>query len=101
MKITINESEFCHEFKKIRPDNFSYEGLQALFEYLEQYEEDIGEELEFDPIAICCDFTEYENIKELQEDYPDIETIEELERNTTVIPVHENPEENGFIIQQF
>jgi hypothetical protein len=32
--------------------------LGVLFEYLEQLEDDIGEETELDAIAICCDFSE-------------------------------------------
>ena len=46
-----------------RKDTFSYAGLEALFEYLEQLEEDTGEEMEFDMVGICCDYTEYENLK--------------------------------------
>ena len=64
MKTTVYFSEFRDYFHEIRPDNFSYEGLRILFDYLEEFEESIGEEIEFDVIAICCDFSEdsYENI---------------------------------------
>lgn len=64
MKTTVNFSEFRGLFQQIRPDNFSYEGLRHLFSYLEQYEEDTGEEMELDVIAICCDFSEdyFQNI---------------------------------------
>lgn len=50
---TIGLSQFRDGFK-YRPDNFSYEGLGALFEYFESMDEDF----EFDPIAICCDYSE-------------------------------------------
>ena len=36
MKHTINEFEFKNEFKKIRPDNFSYDGLTVLYDHLIQ-----------------------------------------------------------------
>ena len=64
MKTTVNFSEFRDSFQQIRPDNFSYEGLRHLFSWLEQYEEDTGEEVELDVIAICCDFSEdtFQNI---------------------------------------
>ena len=58
MKQTVNLYEFRDAFRSIRPDNFSYEGLAVLFDYLEQLGEDIGEEIELDVIAICCDFSE-------------------------------------------
>jgi hypothetical protein len=50
---TIGLSDFRAGFK-YRPDNFSYEGLGALFDYLES----MGDDVEFDPIAICCEFSE-------------------------------------------
>ena len=58
MKQTVNFYEFRRAFQDIRPDNFSAAGLSALFDYLEQYEEGTGEDLELDVIALCCDFSE-------------------------------------------
>ena len=97
MKQTMNEFDFKNEFKKIRPDNFSYDGLTALYDYLIQYEEDTGEELEFDPIAYCCEFSEYENFKEVKQNY-DIKSFKELEDNTTVLKI---PNTSRFIIQNY
>ena len=97
MKQTINEFDFKNEFKKIRPDNFSYDGLTALYDYLIQFEEDTGEELEFDPIAYCCEFSEYENFKEVKQNY-DIKSFKELEDNTTVLKI---PNTKRFIIQNY
>jgi len=58
MKQSINSYDFHRAFEQLRPDNFSYEGLNALFDYLEQYEEDCDTEIELDVIAICCDYSE-------------------------------------------
>jgi len=58
MKTTVDFYEFKHSFERIRPDNFSREGLSVLWDYLEQYEADTGEDLELDVIALCCDFSE-------------------------------------------
>ena len=58
MKQTIGWGDFAREFQAIRPDNFSYEGLGVLYDYLTDYEDSTGEELELDVIAICCDFSE-------------------------------------------
>lgn len=67
MKTTVYFSEFRDYFHEIRPDNFSYQGLRILFDYLEEFEESTGEDVEFDVIAICCDFSEdsFENIADL------------------------------------
>ncbi len=67
MKKTVNLSDFRDAFQRMgREKQFSYEGLEHLFDYLEQYEEDTGEDFELDVIAICCDFSEdtLENIAE-------------------------------------
>ena len=101
MKDTINKDKFVAQFLKIRPDNFSPSGLRALFDYFEQLEDDIGEQIEFDPIAICCDYSEHDSLKEVADDYcPDYEdvTIGYFEDRTTVIPIEDT---GGFIIQQF
>jgi len=67
MKTYISQYDFRRAFQECRPDNFSYEGLKILFEYLEEYEMGIGEELELDVIGLCCDFSEdsFENIADL------------------------------------
>lgn len=58
MKQTVNFYAFHDAFQRIRPDNFTYEGLSILWDYLEEYEDSTGEELELDVIALCCDFSE-------------------------------------------
>lgn len=58
MKQTVYFDDFASAFNRIRPDNFSRAGLRALFEYLENWENDTGEELDLDVISICCDFSE-------------------------------------------
>ena len=94
----ISEYDFIRAFEQVRPDNFSRAGLSALYEYLEQLEEDIGNPIELDVIAICCEYSEYKSLEEFQEDYgDDYQSIDEIEQVTTVISV----DDSGFIILQF
>jgi hypothetical protein len=65
MKMTLTAYDFVNQMTAIRPDNFSRAGLFELFDYLNEIDGDI----EFDPIAICCEFTEYENLEAYQNDY--------------------------------
>ncbi len=98
MKQQITKSQFHDKFRDMgRGEQFSYYGLNALYDYLEDLEEQCDMEIELDVIALCCEYTEYENFEELQGDYPDIGDMEELENNTTVI----RTETGAFIIQQF
>jgi len=48
MKKTISFHEFQRDFQEVRPDNFSYDGLKALYEYIEDVESDTGDEIELD-----------------------------------------------------
>ena len=109
MKKTISEHEFLNEFRATRPDNFSYEGLKALFEYLEDFKQDTGEEIELDVIAICCEFSEHSSATEAAENYSDFEidgegdeeeaeekALDFLEERTQVIVF-----DGGVIIQDF
>ena len=68
MKTTVSEYEFYDAFRKIRPDNFSAIGLHLLWQYFEDYEEDTGDEIELDVIAICCEYSEA-HITEIADDY--------------------------------
>ena len=99
MKTNVNFYEFRNWFNQNRPNNFSADGLVALFDYFEQYEEDCGIELEFDPIAICCEYNEYENMAEFHKDYdnetyPDLEAINDATQLITLI-------DGGLIILAF
>jgi len=121
MKEEVNFSQFCDRFKQMnRDNNFSYEGKRVLFDYLEDYEEDTGEELELDIIALCCEFCEYGNIEEYLNNYyttdeinekiqdlkengeGDISKIieEEIRNKTTLIKLGDDLDE-GFIIRGY
>ena len=100
MKQIITESQFIDAFKSwdTYKNQFSYEGLKALFEWFEELENDIGEEMELDVVAICCDFTEYENLKQYNNDYgKEYEGIDEIADDTTLIKI----DDERFIIQQY
>ena len=99
MKQTVSKSDFRDAFQKCgRGEQFSYDALGVIFDYLEELEENDGIETELDPIAVCCEFTEYKNIKEFQEAYStDYETIEDISNETTVLEI----DKYRFVIIQF
>ena len=99
MKQTIGLNQFQDAFKNYnREDNFSKAGLRALFEYLEQYEEDIDQELELDVIALCCDYTE-ESLSVVLKEH-NLESLQDLRDNTQVIMVDDESDEDPTIIYQ-
>lgn len=99
-----------------RGNSFSYEGYQALFDYLDNLSDDIGEDIHLDVIGLCGDFTEYSDYEEIYSNYSysynneklswdDInqdDFIEWLNNNTTVIEVTDYKDNiTGVIIQNF
>ena len=95
-------NDFLEEFKKYdREDQFSYEGKKALFNYLNELGEDLGEPIELDIIGLCCDFTEYNSLEEFNDAYgysvDEVNSIDDISYYTTVISI----DDESFIIQNF
>lgn len=122
MKKTISLYDFRDAFKSSSTykDNFTYNWLDALFDYFEQYESETETEIDFDIVSICCEYSEYEYaidaVNDHTEDAPYLldedeadwlyllelsqaqeeKALEWLEDNTQVIKF-----DNGIIIQDF
>jgi hypothetical protein len=106
MKTTLSVYDFRDAFRKAgRAEQFSYDGLEILFDYLEQYEEDTGSDYELDVIGICCDYAEdsAENIaKAYRLDIPD----DGNEHNNVLDYLHDEgvligTSESGIVYRQF
>jgi len=102
MKTIVTEYAFTDAFRACgRGTQFSPAALRALFEYLEEYENSIAEELTLDPIGICCEWAEYLSALEAAKAYgfksEDNNQAEMwLGRKTTVVQF-----DGGIVIQQF
>jgi len=93
---TISKYQFRDCFPDSRKNSFTYDGFLALYDYLDEMYE--GQTFEVDPVAICGDFSEYEDIEEFRKDYgEDYQDIEDIEYETIVIPI----DDYSFIIQKF
>ena len=64
MKNTLNTHETASLLIADESAAWSMAGAYALAEYLEQIEEDCGAEIEFDRVALRCEYSEYESLKE-------------------------------------
>ena len=69
MKQTMTTNEVAAALRADDNANWSYAGALALAEYLEEMEEGGGSELEFDRVAIRCDFAEWESLRAWAVDY--------------------------------
>lgn len=54
-------------------NNFSYKGAKALQAYLDELSDDLGENIEFDPIAWCCEYSEYDSALEAYNEHHGID----------------------------
>lgn len=98
-------SDFVEAFNENgRDDQFSPAALEALFEFFEELEDETGELVELDVIAICCDFTEYDSPQDCAEDMfldvegmGDADIISLLQEHTIVIPL----KSGGIVIQNY
>ncbi len=102
MKITLSTSEIAQQLMDVgamgnkRCASLCY----TMAEWLEQLEDDTGEEMELDPIAIRCEFSPY-TLEELQSIYTipaDADPLEWLIDRTIVI---RTDFEDTYIIQNF
>ena len=105
MRQTVNKSQFRDAFSDMgRGDQFSYDALGLLYDYLEEVDEDF----ELDVIAICCDFSE-DSIEDIASNYSiDLSELEDedekkeavmeyLNNNTSVV----GETKDGIVYQQF
>ena len=69
MKETLTPHEVAERLFRDENANWTFAGALALAEALVEYEEGSGEEMEFDAVAIRCDFSEYTGLRQWAEDY--------------------------------
>lgn len=109
--MAIVQTVSLHDFRQAfvdmdRKDQFSYKGLEILFDYLDDLSTDVGP-IELDVIGICCEYSEYHyldiadyfNVDLSEANYNEEEELEivlnYLHENTSVCG---HDEETGMIV---
>ena len=89
---TVSKPDFIEEFNfgehSSYNDQFSYEGLESLYDYImECYTQE--QPFEMDAIGLIVQFSEYDSLEECLEEVgsEELKTLEDLQYHTTVIPV--------------
>ena len=108
MKATLSTSQAADLLKADSNANWSRSGARALVKHLEQLEEDCGTEIEFDAVAIRCDFSEYDNAIEAAKEYgfePEEDAGEEEREQAAIEWLQDQTQviefEGGVIIASF
>ena len=76
-------------------------------EYLEDYEGGMGEEMEFDRVAIRCDYAEYKSLRDWADDYcggsdnakTSIDWDDDADEESIDIEIRKYIEERGLLIE--
>lgn len=99
MKQTVNFSDFVDAFRAYdRYDQFGYQALMVIFEYLEEMENLTGQELELDVVAICCDYAT-DNWEAIAENYSiDLSGLDDEEEKQEAVIKYLN--ENTIVLGQ-
>jgi hypothetical protein len=75
MKTTVYLEDFRAAFYNMgRKDQFSYEGLELIFDYITEYEDETSEQIELDVVAICCEWSESTPAEIIEQYDTDIDT---------------------------
>lgn len=84
MKHTLTTYEIADYLHADKFAGWTRPGAFALAEYLENLEQDLGEEMELDVVAIRCDFSEYSSLQNWAQYYfPDYEDSFGLTEDST------------------
>jgi len=104
MKNTLSTSEAANMLVADDNADWSYEGARRLIEYIEEIESETGVEIDFDRVALRCEFTEYSSIDDAMSQYVTNEELvgiddpeEWLSERTTVLML----KSDGVVIQDF
>jgi hypothetical protein len=94
MKQAVNFSSFVDAFRAYdRYDQFGYQALRVIFDFLEQYEQDCDTEVELDVIAICCEY-DSNHYKDISDNYSidlsDADGDEDAEKQIVLDYLNEN-----------
>lgn len=93
----IGFCEFCDAFRDAgRAENFSYQGKRALFDYLEEYSDSMGEPVELDVIALCVEYNEDDIATIIKEYSIDVSDAIDEEDKTDIVREYLN--KNTIII---
>lgn len=107
MKHTLSTAEAIRLLMADENARWSFEAARALVEYYEEAEEANGAEIEFDRVAIRCEWDEYRTAQDVAEAYDipceDPEDLDEtvvghISRRSEILTL---PDRKGYLVRAF
>lgn len=94
MKQSMSATDIADELMKDEYAAWTYNGARALAEYLDNLDDETGEETEFDRVAIRCEYSQYGSAWEAMEQYQpeDMPTIDDPSESMDLVELDEAQE---------
>ena len=92
MHKTVNKYEFIHELLTDEYASWTQSAAAALFEYLEQYEQDTDSRVEFDRVALRCEYSEYDSAWDAMQQYQPEDMPVEGDEGDDLVEIQEKNE---------
>ncbi len=100
MKETLSTSQVADRLYEDRHNaGWSWAGAHALAEHLEELEQDMGEEMEMDVVAIRCEYSEYESATDAASNYSDFEADEDADAEDVEAAALEFLNDNTSVVE--
>ena len=106
MKKTLTTYEIAQELLQDSNANWSRAGAVALAEYLQELEDNTGNEMEMDIVAIRCDYSQYDSLESWADDYfgGDAKTVADalgLDVDMSGVEFEQDEEEVSQVIREY
>ena len=104
MKLSVNTNHAAHLLMQDEHAAWTRAGAFALCDYLEELEDDTGEEIEFCPVALRCDYSQHSSLEDWASDQfaNHVQAVFELKLNIDGDgKVEESPEEIDEAIREY
>ena len=99
MKQTLSTSHAVDLLLRDEYAKQSRPAAEALIAYYEDLENETGSEIEFDQVAIRCDWNEFDTAKEFADQYMDPKDLQGLEEDELIEAVEEYMNDHSFMIK--
>jgi len=88
MKLELSTDHAADLLRRDEYASWSYAGARAIVEYLEQIEDETGQDIAFDAVAIRCDYSEWDSLTVWADAYfgSDSDWLEEVGADTETAP---------------
>ena len=88
--IEMTESQMIDSLMSDDNAKWTYDQADMLVDYYESLSEETQNDIRWDRVAIRCEWSAYDDIEDVKKAYDSIDSMEDLEDNTTVLECYDS-----------